>query len=499
MGNTSSRKKSDVSDKKMPIPLVVQAENLSSIATPATASKGPENPLAVVELCEKIVGHLEERKIKDLGSSQEPINPISALVNTSIFYHAIVQKPRLARLCALYTAQSNEEQVKKLFAISPSHITYILIKTSFMDFRERKFNCSAFQYALWARDMHMLTTMLESLDQAEASALPRNEWDKIPEEKRRRAPFLGILTKEDIAAIRATLFEQYTEVVDKGLDYIITRYDRLQDARLKYQLINSREVKVIGETHFDLIGPEFCLMPLEEEFPTVKGKFYIRIEDGMLHYRVISLSGQLINDHIPLAALECPLVELNNLDQLKPYIHKIFKITSEKDHTHTQALISAFNTFVFYQGAEEKWVSLVGMAERDVPAVVAQWFCHTGTLANGKQLDSVQGQLQRSLNVDFDKSLVDLGAPQRGYWFPLTSDNRLGLDFAIIRGLTIWHYDRAGSGAYAAHAQPRTYFHTNQLLKMVKILCIDKSIAVAELSLQLNPEKSQDLVPSPRP
>jgi hypothetical protein len=97
-------------------------------------------------------------------------------------------------------------------------------------------HCSAIQYALWAGDWHMWDMMLKTLDEAEKKAIPQAELDAIPAEAKRRKPYLGAITKEEIIASRVTLFEQYKEVVDTGLNYTRTRYDRVQDAAGKYQL-----------------------------------------------------------------------------------------------------------------------------------------------------------------------------------------------------------------------------------------------------------------------
>lgn len=77
--------------------------------------------------------------------------------------------------------------------------------------------------------------------------------------------------------------------------------------------------------------------------------------------------------------------------------------------------------------ATEIWCKYVGREQRDVPAHVAQFFCSPNF---SKYL---KGKLQEDT---FQRTLViyDWSARYYRLWFPLSDDNRLGHDYAIVRG-----------------------------------------------------------------
>ena len=369
----------------------------------------------------------------------------------------------------------------------------MIAQADFEDPAGRKMHCSAFQYALWAGDWHMWDMMLTALDEAERKAIPKAQWDAISDEAKRRKPYLGSITKEEIIAIRALLFEQYKEVVDTGLDYTRTRYDRVQDAAGKYQLINPRTVQVRGETHCDLKGPEFCLMRKDEQFPLQKNKLYVRIEDGTLHYQGIALSGEKVNGSIELATLQCPLVQLDNPDQLKPYIHQILKITSERDHTHPQALISAFETYCYgldnnWNNAqlEQQWCSGVGMAERfEATAVIAQEMCREDVLLDVSRGQFKEPRFPRTLKF---YNYLSTSPDKYDSWGSSVGHTRLGLDFGIVNcvwpgagGLWRW----CGARSAGRGRGPVLRFRRNSAA--LSALCAVRTIDIAELRNKLDP------------
>ena len=339
----------------------------------------------------------------------------------------------------------------------------------------------------------MWDMMLTALDEAERKAIPKAQWDAISDEAKRRKPYLGSITKEEIIAIRALLFEQYKEVVDTGLDYTRTRYDRVQDAAGKYQLINPRTVQVRGETHCDLKGPEFCLMRKDEQFPLQKNKLYVRIEDGTLHYQGIALSGEKVNGSIELATLQCPLVQLDNPDQLKPYIHQILKITSERDHTHPQALISAFETYCYgldnnWNNAqlEQQWCSGVGMAERfEATAVIAQEMCREDVLLDVSRGQFKEPRFPRTLKF---YNYLSTSPDKYDSWGSSVGHTRLGLDFGIVNcvwpgagGLWRW----CGARSAGRGRGPVLRFRRNSAA--LSALCAVRTIDIAELRNKLDP------------
>ncbi|KTD24461.1 hypothetical protein Lmac_2548 [Legionella maceachernii] len=302
--------------------------------------------------------------------------------------------------------------------MSPHLIRSLTAKNDVEDYSGRCFkNISAFQYALWARDWHLWERMLKALDEAYARALTTEEWEALPEHQRNQ---VMTLTKVEVADIRTRLKQQYDEVVGKGLDYTITRMGENGEPMV---------VHVKGETHFDLIGPEFCLMPQEANFAPEKGKIYIKIEQGALHYRLISLSGEPVSASIPLERL-APLTQLSTAEDIKPFITPLLKITSMRGHTHPQALISSLKTYYEqcsnWNGSqmENHWCHVVGMAQREVPVHIAQEYCRTD-LALRKERSFTELEFPRTL--EFDNWINDKAES----WFPLHLNNKLGEGFAI--------------------------------------------------------------------
>ena len=393
---------------------------------PLDAASKTKNPLEIPEIVNKIAQYLDKESKR-------------AFAATSRLFHEASQPRELAHRCAVWTAQADEKKVQQLITMSPSYISYVTIKTKFKDPAGKEFNCSAFQYTLWALDWHMWNMMLTALKEAEEKAIPKAEWDATSEEARRRKPYLCCITEEEIRAIKVELFKQYLEVVEKGLDYTITRYQRVLDAEGKYQLVEPRVVEVKGESHFDLRGPEFCLMPQSPDFTPKKGKLYVQIEGNSLLYRVIALSGKAVGGRINLAALQCPLDQLNEIALLKPYFHRILKITAERDHTHPQALSSAFETYarelendLDHNQIDSLWCSGVGMAEREIPAIIAQEICRKDVLLCAQTRNCFEEtDFPRTIKYYYYNSISKSISIEP--WFPpADKDNRLGLDFGII-------------------------------------------------------------------
>ena len=468
-------------------------------STKETTEKKPTNPLEIPEIANQVAKYVKDETIEikphwySLFSWQKVrLNPVSGFAATSRLSRAAAQGSRIAYLCALRTSNGEENNVKQLFNLSPANIGYMIAQADFEDPAGRKMHCSAFQYALWAGDWDMWDMMLTALDEADAHAIPQAEWDAIPDEAKRRKPYLGSITKEEIVAIRAELFEQYKEVVDTGLDYTRTRYDRDQDAAGKYQLINPRTVQVRGETHCDLKGPPFCLMRNDKQFSPEKNKLYVRIEGDTLHYQVIALSGEKVNGSIELADIQCTLVQLDNPDQLKPYIHKILKITSERDHTHPQALISAFETYDYglnsnWNDAQliQQWCGGVGMAERfEATAVVAQEICREDVLLHVDRGQFKKPRFPRTLKF---YNYMSPNADKYESWFPAGSQTRLGLDFGIVNCMEEqmgWPWvKRGGVGAGVIESQVRAQRNSAAL----SALCAVRTIDIASLRNKLDP------------
>ena len=391
-----------------------------------SAEDSPSNLVAVHELAERIADFIPTADVlpsidEETGEkSTREITPLANFVSVNRFFYHLTQPRHLASKLLLLTAQGKEEEVVNFFAMTPHLIRSLTAKNDVEDYSGRRFkNISAFQYALWARDWHLWERMLKALDEAYARALTTEEWEALPEHQRNQ---VMTLTKVEVADIRTRLKQQYDEVVGKGLDYTITRMGKNGEPMI---------VQVKGETHFDLKGPEFCLMPQKTRFVPEKGKIYVKIEQDSLHYTLVSLSGEAVSDSIPLEQL-APLTQLNTAEDIKPFITPILNITALRGHTHLQALISSLNTYCEqynnwnWSQRENHWCHQVGMAQREVPAHIAQEYCHTNLLLR-KERSFTELEFPRTLEFN------DWISGKTESWFPLHLDNKLGVDFGIIR------------------------------------------------------------------
>jgi len=402
------------------------------------------------------------RKKDNKQSTPRPLNEENADIKKPSDLdrsHQIVDKLLLG------TTHGDEAMVQLLLTSSPDHIRYLVARGNVEDYSGRKFQAiSAFQYTLWALDWHMWNLMLNVLNKPHTKDLHNVKLDKLSDDARRKKS--SKLSNKDIEAIRSELFEQYKEVVNRGLDYTITRYKRTQDKDGNYYLDHPRVVTVKGENHFDLRGPEFCLMPKENQLPFEKGKLYVELKNNELHYRVLGLSGQLINDHIALADLHCNLIKLDAVEQLRPYFHRIINITADRDHTHPQELISAYLTYLYGHEEEhwnderliQQWCGGVGMAEREVPAVFAQEICRRDILLDSRQSGYKEPFFPRTLIFD-DWANNDIKT-----WFPLSKKSRLGLDFGIYSFLDGRAAVRRGGGQVWKTQKGRNFKALSSLL-----------------------------------
>lgn len=443
---------------------LIQNENNNIIANQPNNELPSVSPLEALplEIIAEIAAYMPNNDIinDDAGNEiRTGINARTAFAATCpLFYneYARVQQPRTLKQLLLCTAHGKEDQIKKLFDISPALIRYLIEKSDVEDYSGRQFkNISAFQYALWARDWHMWEMMLLALDAAEALAVDENAEGKI-----------NVITKTEIAKIRATLWQQYHEVVDKdkGLDYTITRMNENNEPMT---------LQIKGETHFDLEGPEFCLMPQEANFVPEKGKIYVKIEQGSLHYTLISLSGEPVTASIFLEHL-APLTQLSTNEDIKPFITPILKMTAMRGHTHPQALIRGLKTYCEqfdnwdWDQRKNHWC-LVGMAQCEVPANIAQEYCRTD-LVLSKKRSFKELEFSRTLKVNnWINGKVES-------WFPLHLDNKLGNDFSTS----------VGRGGELAGETPR-------ILAALLALCEVRSEQVIELGGRLSEQVQQEI------
>ena len=502
--------------------------------TEETLEKEAKNPLYVLELLERVVEHINA-DVHPLATIKETLDSIAIIHKPSDpgFFSDTINKPRIIKHLLLSTAYGDEKLVRQYVKIDSDHIAHLIGLSTVTDPGGRTFKkISAFQYALWAQDWYMLKMMFKAIDSASKRAIkpeqvkdivykflgvssPRN-FEQIAKNKfnattleainqliqeqfieaRRHKPCFGLLTQEEIIHIKKILFEQYKKVVDEGLDYTITRYDRVQDIAGRYQLTNPRAIEVRGETHFDLKGPEFCQMPEpgSNAFTPEKGRLYYEIKDGAFYYEVIALSGQPVKGRIDLSYL-ISLQPINIVYQSNTYFHKhtILKITSEADHTHPQTMIAALTAYDDGLEAQwnktlliEQWCGGVGMAQRESTAVIAQEICRYDMLFNSYRDELKEKKFQRNFKL-FNSRLRFFG---NGF----SEDNRLGLDFALIND----KLNELLSGAYV-HTNPDRDFPVRQNLAALSALCEIRIKYIASLRNKLDPEKTLALAVGPAP
>ncbi|CAM3033167.1 SidC homolog [Legionella steigerwaltii] len=144
---------------------------------------------------------------------KQPESVVSQLGSVSRLFYSLTNPQRITEKLLVHTAHGCEERVKKLFELTPfSHIHYLAERGDVTDYSGREFfHISAFQYALWAMDIHMLNLMLDCLQN---TAYTKGGY-KIAEE------------------LRMQLLEQYDEVMQVGICYTLDG------------------VEIKGEHHFD--------------------------------------------------------------------------------------------------------------------------------------------------------------------------------------------------------------------------------------------------------
>jgi hypothetical protein len=216
----------------------------------------------------------------------------------------------------------------------------------------------------------------------------------------------------------------------------------------------------------------------------------VRVEDGTFHYQVIALSGEKVIGSIELADTQCPILQLDNPDQLKPYIHEILKKTSERDHTHPQALISAFDTYAYglknnwsNEQLVQQWCGGVGMAERfEVAAVVAQQMCREDVVFSD-QRHFKEPRFRRTLNF-YECTFSSVGKCYS--WFSTSGHTRLGLDFGVVNKRDQSH-KRAGmaciDGGLGIKARSGVYINSVTLFDLSRV----RAIQIAKLRDKLDP------------
>ena len=253
----------------------------------------------------------------------------------------------------------------------------VLLRTpgKFTDYSGRTFNCTAYEYAYWAKDTHM-QRMLE-----------------------------GHMDDET----KAFLLEKVNKIERSGLAY--------QQHGVSYQ-----------NAHYDM---SFVLKNLNaEEFrqlQTIVGQGHAKLQQATVdNYQ-----------HLSFTATEYETLK-KSLEQYRPtggisfFDPATAKSLSEKLLFDFHSLITALATYVThyeewdYHQQAEAWMK-VGKAQRDVPAHWAHEYCRPDRSFDPRP-EFNEATLPRVLT--FDNWMTG----RNDSWFPLVASNSgLGFDFALIR------------------------------------------------------------------
>ncbi len=260
--------------------------------------------------------------------------------------------------------------------LTSSEDSQALLRTSgkFTDYSGRTFDCTAYEYAYWAKDTHMRRMLERHMDDE----------------------------------TKAFLLEKIDEIEGSGLAY--------QQNGISYQ-----------NAHYDM---SFVLKNLcTEEFrqlQTIVGQTNLKVQQATVdNYQNISFT-----------ATEYETLK-KSVEQQRPTGFLSFFYTSpvpaisEKLQFDFHSLITALDVYVTHYDKwndhqrEEAWMN-VGKAQRDVPAHVAHEYCRPDR--SFSPLPSFHEEtLPRILT--FDNYARDTKS-----WFPLSiSNSGLGFNFALIR------------------------------------------------------------------
>ncbi|MDF1826766.1 MAG: hypothetical protein P1U39_00580 [Legionellaceae bacterium] len=266
----------------------------------------------------------------------------------------------------------------------------VLLTTSakFTDYSGRTFNCTAYEYAYWAKDTHMRRMLESHMDDTTKTYL------------------LGKINEMERSGLA---YQQH------GVDYKNPHYD-------------------VSFVLKDLSPDEFC------QLQTMVGQNIEKIRDAA--------AGNYQN--LPFTATEYEHLK-QALEQHKQYGLTSFFYTSPANAIASKltfdfkSLITAlysyatnFNTWDVGQ-REDAWLN-VGQAQRDVPVHIAHEYCRPDrSFCPCPEFN--EPTLPRLLSLDNHVTSVHA-------WFPLSSGSSgLGFDFALI-GRAAFHWEPQGSQAF---------------------------------------------------
>lgn len=278
-------------------------------------------------------------------------------------------------------AKGKQNEANTILQASDDIQTLLRTSGKFTDYSGRTFNCTAYEYAYWAKDTHMRRMLESHMD---------NE-------------------------TKAELKEKIDEIERSGLVY--------QQHGVSYQ-----------NPHYDM---SFSLKNLNlddfRELQKIVGKNSVKLQQATAeNYR-----------NMPFTATEYEALK-KALEQRKPTGIASFFYTwreealSAKLQFDFHSLITALDSYVNnygkwdYHHEVEAWMK-VGKAQRDVPAHVAHEYCR---LDRSFDLDAYKDASEPRFkektlprDLTFDNNVTDVKS-----WFPLTSAySGLGFDFGVFR------------------------------------------------------------------
>ncbi len=296
-------------------------------------------------------------------------------------------------------AKGKQDEAHAILASSEDKQTLLRTPGKFTDYSGRTFHCTAYEYAYWAKDKHMMHMLERHMD---------DETKAFMLEKIEAQEQVGLS------------YQQH------GITYQNAHYD------MSFALKN-------------LNADEFC------QLQTMLGQSNSKIQQATIdNYKNISFT-----------ATEYEALK-KSLEQHRPKgIFSFFYSSpatalSEKLKFDFHSLITALDIYVTnfdkwnYHQQEEAWMK-VGQAQRDVPAHVAHEYCRPD-----RSFDLLPSFTEETLPriLTFYNCVTNIKS-----WFPLSSSSSgLGFDFALIRWPShcVWGRDGAGVMAWDVAAGSET-------------------------------------------
>ena len=275
-------------------------------------------------------------------------------------------------------AKGKQDDAEALLNASDDKQALLTTPAKFKDYSGRTFNCTAYEYAYWAKDTHMRRMLESHMDDTTKTYL----LDKIDEMER-----------------SGLAYQQH------GVDYKNPHYD-------------------VSFVLKDLSPDEF------RHLQTMVGQNIEKIQRASRdNYQ-----------NLPFTATEYEQLK-KSLEQHQQYRLTSFFYTSPANAIANtlkfdfKSLITALDTYVTnydrwnHHDREAAWLN-VGKAQRDVPVHIANEYCRPD-----RSFDPcpafTEPALPRSL------SFYNYITSSTSSWFPLTSSSSgLGIDFGLLRGLT---------------------------------------------------------------